>query len=86
MRYPSCAPSFVHGFATCALMAFSLLAPAGPQDDLLLREALNGDQRMYANFQAFAKALRAAVGEEPKLSVLEVSENTGGALMRQGQS
>ena len=37
---------------------------------------------MYANFQAFAKALRAAVGGEPKLSVLEVSENTGSALVR----
>ena len=38
---------------------------------------------MYDNFQAFAKALRAAVGGEPKLSALEVSENTGGALVRQ---
>ena len=58
-------------------------AHAGPQDDLLLREALKADQRMYDNFQAFAKALRAAVGGEPKLSALEVSENTGGALVRQ---
>jgi hypothetical protein len=68
--------------ALCMLMLIASSAPAGPQDDLLLREALNGDQRMYANFQAFAKALRAAIGEEPKLSVLEVSENTGKALVR----
>jgi hypothetical protein len=58
-------------------------ALAGPQDDLLLREALKADQRMYDNFHAFAKALRAAVGTEPKLSALQVSENTGGALVRQ---
>jgi hypothetical protein len=68
------------------LTSIALLAPlslAAPQDDLLYREALKADQRMVDNFQAFAKALRAAVGSEPKLSALEVSENTGGALVRQ---
>jgi hypothetical protein len=67
----------------CALGALlSAPALAAPQDELLYREALKADQRMYDNFQAFAKALRAAVGGEPKLSALEVSENTGGALVR----
>ncbi len=73
----------LRGFAFCVLTAVASSAHAGPQDDLLLREALKADQRMYDNFQAFAKALRAAVGGEPKLSALEVSENTGGALVRQ---
>ena len=67
-------------FAFVALLA--PLAPAAPQDDLLNREALKADQRMYDNFQAFAKALRAALGAEPKMSALEVSENTGGARVR----
>lgn len=71
------------GFAFWILALSASLVRAGPQDDLLLREALKADQRMYDNFQAFAKALRAAVGSEPKLSALEVSENTGGALLRQ---
>jgi hypothetical protein len=68
------------------LTSIALTAPftlAAPQDELLYREALKADQRMFDNFQAFAKALRAAVGGEPKLSALEVSENTGGALLRQ---
>jgi len=56
--------------------------PAVAQDDLLHREALKSDQRMFDNFQAFAKALRAALGSEPKLVALEVSENTGSALVR----
>lgn len=72
----------VRGLVICMLTALAPSAPAGPQDDLLLREALKADQRMYDNFQAFARALRAAVGGEPKLSALEVSENTGGALVR----
>lgn len=72
----------IRACAFCAI-AISTSALAGPQDDLLLREALKADQRMYDNFQAFAKALRAAVGGEPKLSAIEVSENTGGALLRQ---
>src|SRR5450432_2689850 len=55
-------------------------ALAAAQDELLHREALKSDQRMYDNFQAFAKALRAALGSEPKLAALEVSENTGSAL------
>ena len=68
----------------CAVVAL-VAAPAlaAPQDELLYREALKADQRMYDNFQAFAKALRAAVGGEPRLSAPEVSENTGGALVRQ---
>jgi hypothetical protein len=57
-------------------------ASAAPQDDLLYREALKADQRMYDNVQAFAKALRAALGADPKMSALEVSENTGSALLR----
>ena len=57
-------------------------ALAAAQDDLLHREALKSDQRMVDNFQAFSKALRAALGSEPKLSALEVSENTGSALVR----
>ncbi|MEO8740838.1 MAG: hypothetical protein ABI537_14195 [Casimicrobiaceae bacterium] len=57
-------------------------ALAAAQDDLLHREALKSDQRMFDNFQAFAKALRAALGSEPKLAALEVSENTGSALVR----
>jgi hypothetical protein len=57
-------------------------ALAAAQDELLHREALKSDQRMYDNFQAFAKALRAALGSEPKLAALEVSENTGSALVR----
>ena len=73
----------LRGFGFCVLIAVASSARASPQDDLLLREALKADQRMYDNFQAFAKALRAAVGGEPKLSALEVSENTGGALVRQ---
>ncbi len=80
--HPSPAGRGLHAFAVCALTLLASVAHAGPQDDLLLREALNADQRMYANFQAFAKALRAAVGGEPKLSALEVSENTGSALVR----
>jgi len=63
--------------AFCAGPAF-----AAAQDDLLHHEALKADQRMYDNFQAFAKALRAALGSEPKLAALEVSENTGSALVR----
>ncbi len=68
-----------------ALVMFALgatHASAAAQDDLLHREALKADQRMYDNFQAFARALRAAVGSEPKLAALEVSENTGSALVR----
>jgi len=73
----------LRGFAVCVVAVVVSSVHASPQDDLLLREALKADQRMYDNFQAFAKALRAAVGGEPKLSALEVSENTGGALVRQ---
>jgi hypothetical protein len=80
---PQCNVSLFRGFALCTLTVLASFALAGPQDDLLLREALKADQRMYDNFQAFAKALRTAVGSEPKLSALEVSENTGGALVRQ---
>jgi hypothetical protein len=58
------------------------LALAAAQDDLLNREALKADQRMYDNLQAFAKTLRGALGAEPKLAALEVSENTGSALVR----
>lgn len=57
-------------------------ALAAPNDDLLHREALKSDQRMFDNLQAFAKALRVALGSEPKLAALEVSENTGSALVR----
>ena len=67
-------------FAAAALVAVPAFAAA--QDDLLHREALKADQRMVDNFQAFAKALRATLGSEPKLSALEVSENTGSALVR----
>jgi hypothetical protein len=74
---------WLRGFAFFVVTAVASSAHASPQDDLLLREALRADQRMYDNFRAFAKALRAAVGSEPKLSALEVSENTGGALVRQ---
>jgi hypothetical protein len=66
---------------TLALLVASH-AFAAAQDDLLYREALKADQRMFDNLQAFAKALRAVLGSEPKLSVLEVSENTGSALVR----
>jgi hypothetical protein len=59
------------------------LANAAPQDALIRREALSGDQRLFDNFRAFALALRGATGGEPKLSRLEVSENTGAALVRQ---
>jgi hypothetical protein len=67
-------------FAAAALGAAPAFAAA--QDDLLYREALKADQRMFDNFLAFAKALRGALGGEPKLSALEVSENTGKALVR----
>jgi hypothetical protein len=67
-------------FALAALIASHAFGAA--QDDLLYREALKADQRMYDNLQAFAKALRAVLGSEPKLSALEVSENTGSALVR----
>jgi hypothetical protein len=73
----------LRGSVFCVVSALATSVLAGPQEDLLLREALTADQRMYENFQAFAKALRAAVGSEPKLSALEVSENTGDALVRQ---
>jgi hypothetical protein len=67
----------------CALVTLiASHAFAAGQDDLLYREALKADQRMYDNLQAFAKALRARLGSEPKLSALEVSENTGSALVR----
>jgi hypothetical protein len=36
----------------------------------------------FDNVQAFAKALRGALGREPSLAALEVSENTGSALVR----
>ena len=50
--------------------------------DIQRREALRSDDRMYADFRAFAAALRAAVNGEPRMSLLEVSENTAFAIVR----
>jgi len=71
----------LHARLLCTMVAMA--APvAVAADDLVYREVLKGDQRMYDNFRAFAGALRAALGGEPKMSRLEVSENTGSALVR----
>jgi len=72
----------IGGNALALLAMLSLGASAAPQDDILYREALKADQRMFDNLQAFAKALRGALGREPMLSAIQVSENTGSALVR----
>ena len=65
-----------------AIFGAGISIAASPQDELILREALKSDQRLFDNFRAFAAALRAGIGGEPRLSRLEVSENTGSALVR----
>jgi len=65
-----------------ATLVLSVTTLAAPQDALLQSEALKADQRMLDNVRAFAKALHGVLGREPSLAALEVSENTGSALVR----
>jgi len=50
--------------ATAALVLWAALALAASQDVLLYSEALKADQRMFDTAQAFANALRSALGRE----------------------
>ncbi|TMH01021.1 MAG: hypothetical protein E6H67_18070, partial [Betaproteobacteria bacterium] len=51
-----------------AIFGAGISIAASPQDELILREALKSDQRLFDNFRAFAAALRAGIGGEPRLS------------------